>query len=55
VIDDDILTPAPAAEVIENVCQLAEPELTGSTTTVRVVREAEGWLGFGHRHHVPRV
>ena len=50
-IDDDIRThlSRPLGEVIEDVGQLTEPELGGSTTAARVRGEANGCLGFG-RH-----
>jgi len=49
VIDEDVTTGAAgvAAQVTEDVCQLAEPELGGSTTAPRVLREPDGGLGFG--------
>jgi hypothetical protein len=37
-------------ETIQDMGQLAEPELTGSTTTARVLHEADGGLGFGGHH-----
>jgi hypothetical protein len=52
VIDDDIrthLSRSPFFEVIENMGQLTEPELGGSTTAARVLRQTNGSLGFG-RH-----
>jgi hypothetical protein len=53
VIDDDIvaqLSRSSTFEALENVCQLAEPELGGSTTAACELREADGGLGFvGHR------
>ena len=51
-IDDDVrahLSRSPLFEVIENVCQLAEPELGGSTTAARELRQTNGCLCFG-RH-----
>ena len=51
-IDDDVRPRGgrAAAERVEDVGQLAEPELGRSTTTPRVLREAEGGPGFGgHR------
>jgi hypothetical protein len=48
-IHDDVLprTARGAAQVIEDVRQLAEPELGGSTTAARVLGEADGGPGFG--------
>jgi hypothetical protein len=56
VIDDYVrtqLSRSPFFEVIENVCQLAEPELGGSTTAARVLREANGSLCFGRHRPKP--
>ena len=56
VIDDDVRTHpsrSPFVEVIEDVCQLTEPELGGSTTAARVLRQTDGGLGFG-RHGAQR-
>jgi hypothetical protein len=55
VIDDDVwthLSRSPLFEVIEDMGQLTEPELGGSTTAARVLREANGGLCFG-RHVRP--
>jgi hypothetical protein len=52
VIDDDVrahLGCTSLLEMIEYMCQLAEPELRGSTTAARVLRQANGCFGFG-RH-----
>jgi len=51
VIDHDIRTLAAgaAAQTIEDVCQLAEPELGRSTAAACVLREADRRPGFrGH-------
>lgn len=51
-IDDDLRTQlcrSSMAEMIENACQLAEPEFGGSTTAARVLRQTDGCFGFG-RH-----
>jgi hypothetical protein len=55
VIDQDISTRAAraTAQTIEDVCQLTEPELGGSTAAARVLREANRWLRFGG-HGSPR-
>jgi hypothetical protein len=50
VIDHDLgasLSRAAARQPFEDMCQLAEPELGGSTTAARVLRESDGGLGFG--------
>jgi hypothetical protein len=52
VIDDDVAARARrgVVQVIEDVGQLAEPELGRSTTAARVLGEADGGAGFGgHR------
>jgi hypothetical protein len=38
VIDDDVPPRARVRKMIEDACQLAEPELGGSTTAARVLR-----------------
>jgi hypothetical protein len=35
--------------MVEDMCQLAEPELGSSTTAARELRQANGCFGFG-RH-----
>jgi hypothetical protein len=55
VVDDDVrwrLARAASFETIQDVRQLAEPQLGGSTAAERVLREADCRLGFGsHRSH----
>ena len=54
VIDNDIRTPAPGftGQVFEDVRQLSEPELGGSTTAARVLGHTDRCLGFwGHGRH----
>jgi hypothetical protein len=49
--DDAVAHPSRAAggQLVEDVCQLAEPELGGSTTAARVLCQADRGLRFG-RH-----
>jgi hypothetical protein len=49
VVDEDIRArgAGTAAEMVEDVGQLAEPELGRSTTAARVLRETDGGPGFG--------
>jgi hypothetical protein len=56
-IDDDVAARAAAAraQVIEDVGQLAEPELGRSTTPSRVLREPDRRLGLGGHRHVAIV
>jgi hypothetical protein len=57
VIDDDIrtqLSRSAVRQMIQDLSQLAEPNFGGSTTAARVLREANGGLGFGrHGRSVP--
>jgi len=56
VIDHDVraqLSRAAARQLIEDVCQLAEPELGGSTTAAGVLGEPDRSLRFG-RHREQR-
>jgi hypothetical protein len=56
VIDDDVaadVSRAAMRQLAQNMCQLAEPELCGSTAAARILREAEGGFGFGcHRQRL---
>jgi hypothetical protein len=49
VIDDDVGARAPRREVRQDLGQLTEPQLGGSTTAPRVLRQADRGSGFG-RH-----